>query len=271
MDSGERAALITGGGRGLGRAIAERLASAGWAVGLLSRSELQVEQAASAIRDLGGTALGLAADVLDAEALGRAVERFAGWAGRVDALVCAAGTFRGLGPLVSVDPGSWWRDVETPLRGAQLAIRASWGRLRASPRASITLLVGPGHAGGLAYGSGYGAAQAGLVRLAESLGGELRGEGVAVYALNPGLVPTALMEHVLDSPEGRRWLSRFNEAFAEGKEVGPEVAAEMSAWLLDRRPWELTGRVVAAPCTPEILETRLARIEAEDRNRLRLR
>ncbi len=133
------------------------------------------------------------------------------------------------------------------------------------------MLVGPGHAAGLAFGSGYGTAQAALVRLAESLAEELRPEGVAVFALNPGLVPTELVQHLLDSPEGRRWLPRFTEAFAEGKEVGAEFVAEMAAWLLDRRPMSLTGRVVAAPITPEILETRLPRIESENLSRLRMR
>jgi hypothetical protein len=84
-------------------------------------------------------------------------------------------------------------------------------------------------------------------------------------------VPTALVQHLLDSPEGRRWLPRFTEAFAEGKEVGPEVAAEMVGWLVERRPEELSGRVVAAPISPEVLETRLAAIAEDDRNRLRLR
>lgn len=267
----ERAVLITGGGRGIGRAIGERLAGEGWAVGLLSRTVGESAQAADAIREAGGQALGIEADVLDALALGQAVERFAGWSGGIDALACGAGVFRGIGPLVAVDPESWWRDAETPLRGAQQAIRAAWPHLRRSERATITLLVGPGHAGELAFGSAYGMAQAALARLAESLAVELYGEGVAVFALYPGLVPTALVRHLLDSPEGRRWLPRFTEAFAEGKEVGPDVAAEMAAWLLDRRPTELNGRVVAAPITPEILETRLSRIVSEDRNRLRLR
>jgi hypothetical protein len=58
---------------------------------------------------------------------------------------------------------------------------------------------------------------------------------------------------------------------AEGKEVGPEVAAEMVAWLADERPMALSGRVIPAVQTPEILLTRLGRIAAEDLHRLRLK
>jgi NAD(P)-dependent dehydrogenase (short-subunit alcohol dehydrogenase family) len=271
MGDGRGAALVTGGGRGLGRAIAGRLADEGWAVGVLARSAGEVREAAEAIREAGGRALAVPADVHDAGTLGRAVERFAEWAGGLDALVCAAGRFRGIGPVVADEAGEGWRDLETAVRGVAQSVRAAWPALRRSPAGSVTVLVGPGHNGELAFGALYGAAQAALVRLAESLAVELGPEGVAVYALNPGLVPTALVDHLLDSPEGRRWLPRFTEAFAEGKEVGPEVAAEMAAWLLAERPSGLSGRAVAAPITPEVLRTRLARVVAEDLGRLRLR
>jgi NAD(P)-dependent dehydrogenase (short-subunit alcohol dehydrogenase family) len=123
----------------------------------------------------------------------------------------------------------------------------------------------------LAFASAYGAAQAALGRLVESWAREFLADGIAVYALNPGFVPTGLMNRLLSHADGRRWLPRFTEAFAEGKEVGPEVAAEMAAWLIDRRPLELSGRVVAAPATPAIVESRLGAIVASDLNRLRLR
>ena len=70
---------------------------------------------------------------------------------------------------------------------------------------------------------------------------------------------------------GYKWLARFTEAFAEGKEVGPEVAAEMVAWLLEERPAALSGRVVSALLPPEVLATRIDRIEADDLGKLRLR
>lgn len=271
MPENQRAALITGGGRGIGRAIAERLADECWTVGLLARTAGEVESSAAEIRDAGGRARGFAADVLDAAGLERAVGRFREWAGRIDALVCAAGRLRAIGPIAAVDPEAWWLDLETALRGAQRSIRATLADLKRSDGASIVLLVGPGHHAELAFASGYAAAQAGLVRLAESLAHELGPEGVRVFAVHPGLVPTALVQHLLDSPEGRRWLPRFTEAFAEGKEVGPEIAAEMVAWLLDRRPESLSGRVVPAPLAPAVLETRLGRVGTEDLMKLRLK
>lgn len=263
--------LLLGGGRGLGRAIGEHLAARGHALGLVARTAVEVDEAARACRDLGAKACSHAADVLDRSALRSAVGRIAEAIGGLDALVFAAGRFRAIGPLVAVDPDDWWRDAETTLRGFATAVRESVPLLRRSDRPSITALIGPGHAGELAFGSAYGAAQAGLARLVESLDVELRRDRIPVFAVNPGLVPTPMLAHLLDAPEGRRWLSRFTEAFAEGKEVGPEVAAEMVAWLVEERPSALGGRVVAAMLPPDLLAARLGRIEADDLGKLRLR
>jgi NAD(P)-dependent dehydrogenase (short-subunit alcohol dehydrogenase family) len=213
----------------------------------------------------------MACDVRDRSSLEGVVGRIASELGGIDALVCAAGQLRGIGPMAMRESEGWWEDVEIPLRGAHHAIRASLTRLRESGRASIAVLVGPGHEGPLPFASGYGCAQAALVRLVESLGQELRPEKVAVYAVNPGLVPTGVVRGLIDTREGRRWLPQFNEAFAEGKEVDASVAAVMVAWLIERRPTELNGRVVAAMLAPDVLETRLASIEANERNVLRLR
>ena len=266
------AALVTGGGRGLGRAIAERLARDGFAVGILARTVDEVDETVQAIRDQGGKAEGFAADVLDEIGFEKASKRFLDWTGGVcDALVCAIGRLKAIGPLALVSSREWRLDLETSLIGTHLAILSVLPNLRQSPKGTIQVLVGPGHHGELANASAYATAQAGLVRFVETIDRELRPDGPFVYAINPGLVPTRLIQHVLDGREGRRYLPRFTEAFAEGKEVGSEVVAEMSAWLVAERPAELRGRVVAAPATPAILETRLARVLAEDLNVLRLR
>jgi NAD(P)-dependent dehydrogenase (short-subunit alcohol dehydrogenase family) len=265
------AVMVTGGGRGLGRAIAERFGRDGTTVGLLARTRSEVDATADAIRDAGGRASGYTGDVLDPARLRSVFAKFHGWAGGIDALICAAGQFRALGPIAAVEPDVWWRDLETSVRGVQLSIREALPYLRGSTCPSITLLVGAGHNAETPFASGYGTAQAALARLAESLGHELAVEGIAVYAVHPGLVLTDLTRRWLDSPDGRRWLPQWTEWFAEGKEVGPEVTAEMVAWLVGRRPAELRGRVVAAPLSPTILETRLERIAAENLGVLRLR
>jgi len=271
MQQGATRVLITGGSRGLGRAIAQHLAERGSAVGMIARTPQDLRDAAAAIEEAGGRACALACDVRDRASLEGVVARMAANLGGLDALVCAAGQLRAIGPMVTREPETWWDDVEIAVRGAHHAIRAALPALRESGRASISVLVGPGHEGPLPFAAGYGCAQAALVRMVESLGQELEAEQVPIYAVNPGLNPTGVIRGLIDTHEGRRWLPRFNEAFAEGKEVEPSVSAEMVEWLIRRRPAELNGRVVAAPLAPAVLETRLPTIAAHDRNVLRLR
>lgn len=169
---------------------------------MLARSEAEVEATARSIHEAGGEARGFIADVLDASSLKQALARFQEWAGGLDALVCATGRLRGIGPLAAVDFEDWWLDVETGLRGVSRTIHEALPLLQASSNASISVLVGPGHASALPFATGYAIAQAGLVRLVECLDKELRPQGILLYAVNPGLVPTGLVQHVLDSPEG---------------------------------------------------------------------
>lgn len=271
MGTGVRTALVTGGGRGLGRAIARQLAADGLKVGVVARTEGELRETVGLIRDDGGEAEVFPADVLDASALRRAFGRFGEWAGGLDALVCAAGRMKGVGPVGLVDPGEWWGDVETSLRGVYQSLTEALPMLRASAAASVSVLVGPGHNGELPHASGYGAAQAALVRLVESVAKEWAAASIPVYAVNPGFVLTDLVRGLVDTPEGRRWLPRFNEALAEGKEVGPEVVAEMTSWLAAERPREWNGRVVAALQTPQVAASRGDRVASENLGVLRLR
>jgi NAD(P)-dependent dehydrogenase (short-subunit alcohol dehydrogenase family) len=263
--------LITGGSRGLGRAMAQWLAARGASVGLIARTPDDLNATVSAIEGAGGRACALACDVRDRTRLETTVTRIAITMGGLDVLICAAGQLRGIGPMALQDPDAWWSDLETGVRGAHNAILAVLPSLRKSSLASISVLVGPGHQGALPFASAYGCAQAALVRLVESLGQELIAEDVVIFAVNPGLVPTGIVRGLIDTHEGRRWLPQFNEAFAEGKEVDASVAAEMIGWLIENRPAALNGRAVAAPMTPTILETRLERIRSENLNVLRLR
>ena len=271
VESGRRSILITGGGRGLGRALAERLALDGATVGLMARTASELDDAVASIRAHGGHAHAYPGDVREARRLTEVAADFAERAGGLDGLVCAAGRLGAIGPLAHVDLDAWRADYETAILGAAHAIRAAHPYLSASRRGSIVVLVGPGHAAELAYASAFATAQAGLARLVETLAVEFAADGILIHALNPGIVPTALIRRVLDSPEGRRLLPRIGELFAEGKEVDTAPAAEMAAWLLARRPTELNGRVVAALATPEILAGRLARIKDEHLGVLRLR
>ncbi len=265
-----RPILVTGGGRGLGRAIAARLAQDGAAVGLVARTESELLETAREIRSNCGQAETYVADVRDPGRLVDVAKAFADHAGGIEGLVVAAGRLHAVGPLADLNLDVWRDDFDTAFLGAVHAIRAAYPYLNASRRGSIVVLVGPGHAAEFAHASAYAAAQAALVRLVETLAVEFA-DGPLIHALNPGVVPTKLIKHLLDSTEGRRFLPRVGDVFAEGKEVDAQPAANLAAWLFEQRPTALNGRVVSALATPDILETRLDRILSENLGVLRLR
>lgn len=268
---GDRTALVTGGGRGLGRAIAMALAEQGYGVGVLSRTAVEVDAVAKAIREGGGRAVPIVADVCAWDSLEAGSRRLRKELGPIAVVIASAGQLRGIGPMALADPDAWWRDLETAVKGLWNTVRVAQDDLRQASRPVVATLVGPGVNGVLAHGVGYASGQAAVVRLVECLAAEWESAGIPIYAVNPGLVPTAMMQHLLDTPEGRRWLPGFTEAFAEGKEVDASCAVRMISWLVAQRPLDLSGRVIPALLDPDLLDLRRERLREEDRLVLRLR
>lgn len=272
-DTHTRTVLVTGAGRGIGRAIAERFAAHGDRVALLSRSEEQLRGVADAIRSAGGTALAVPADVTEAPALERAVARVEAELGPLDVLVNNAGSFYAIGPVWEVDPEQWWRDVEINVRGVFLCCRAVLPGMLRRGAGRILNLIGGGTANPFPYGSGYGSSKAAVMRLTECLDAELRQEGspVRAFAMGPGLVRTTLTEFQLQSEEGRRWMSRIERMFEEGRDVPPTRAAELALALASGRFDALSGRAFGVGDDLEALLARQDEVLKRDEKTLRFR
>lgn len=278
-----KAVFITGGSGGLGLATAKSLAAQGFALALyarnyerleIAREEIQLEEPSASVHLYTG-------NVADASSLKAAVDAFATTIGGLEAVVHAAGRMRGLGPVGLLDIQQWQEDVATTLVGAGNLAHAASPWLESNPAGgAVVAFVGPGHHQGLGFASGYAAAQAGLVRLMENLALErtwpkTAGPGpvgfVGYYALFSAVTPTGMMNYVLSEEIGRKWLPRFTEMFGEGKEVEPAVPGALAAWLCQRKPAELSGRVVSGMLDPELTELRLAVLGNGEKGRLRLK
>lgn len=285
MNDLSRQVIITGGSSGLGLESAIIFAEKGWNICLIARDQAKLEEARQTVASFAPEARVeiRSADVRDYAALEQAVSGYASEFGGFEAVIHSAGRMQALGPIGTTDPAQWQADIETTLIGAGNLARAcsKWFGSRSGEAGSaFVAFVGPGHHEGLGFGSGYAAAQAGLVRLIENLdlerkwprtAGESPAGRVAYYALYSAVTPTGVMNHVLSHADGRKWLPRFTEMFAEGKEVEPHVPAATAVWLCDRKPQELSGRVVSGMLDPELVEMRLAILGEGDKGRLRLR
>lgn len=185
--------LVTGAARGLGLAIAERLAAEGAAVAVADIDVPAAEAVAAAMRDRGGRALAVAADVRDAESVNAAMQRAAGEFGVLDILVNNAGVVRD-GRLADMSDEDWDTVLDIDLRGYFVCARAAlphlrnrgWGRIvNISSRA---YLGNPGQAN-------YSAAKAGVVGMTRALSMELARDGITVNAVAPGAIDTALIRN----------------------------------------------------------------------------
>lgn len=271
MQLEDAVAIVTGGGRGLGRAIAEALAAEGAAVAAVARSEDELAETVAAIEARGGHALAISCDVTarkQVEAMNLEVDQKLGPA---DILINNAGSLSAVGPTWEVDPQQWLHDVKVKLFGTMLCCRSVMPAMVKRRQGYIINVVGGGTNYPHTYGSGYGCSNAGLMNLTETLAREASSKGVRVFALEPGLVRTRMTEELAESEEGRRWRPGVAERLDAGDHNPPEMAAEMAVRLVSGHADDLTGRYFSASDDFDELVARADEILERDERVLRIR
>jgi len=214
-----QAAIVTGAGRGFGRAIATALAAEGAAVTLVSRSQSQVNEVAEAIRAAGGKALGVSGDVTDRADVTRAVAAAEEAFGPITLLVNNAGTDGPFGPIGATDPDAWWQAQAVHLRGPLLFMSAVLPGMRARRAGRIINIASRGGKEVSAYLSAYGVGKNSQIRLTEHVALENKDHGIAAFAIEPGTTITEMARRTIDSPEAQRWLPGMVEIL---KQIGRE-------------------------------------------------
>ncbi len=198
-------ALVTGAGRGIGRAIAEALAREGAAVVLAARSRQQLAEAAAAIRSGGGRALAVPTDVTQDAAVEALVELAVAELGRVDILVTAAGV-ASFGPVAATKPADWDAMLTVNLRAVMVQCRAVLPVMLHQRRGTILNVASVAAQRPIAGAAAYSATKAGVVAWSRVLAEELRAEGVRVGVLLPGAVDTPLWDAIPSGPDRARML-----------------------------------------------------------------
>jgi NAD(P)-dependent dehydrogenase (short-subunit alcohol dehydrogenase family) len=262
----DQVALVTGGGRGIGKAIAEQLAAAGAKVAVTARSQDEVSSTVRAIEQRGGRATALTADVTERSAVESVVSEVERSLGPIALLVNNAGIFGPIDVCWDADPDEWWRCLEVNVRGPFLCTRAVLPMMIERRHGRIVNLSSGAGLTPIPDVSAYCCSKAALVRLTDCVAKEVEGFGICVFAVNPGQVATGMHELLAASPA---WLKR------RGSHSPTFMPAERPAELVVRlaagEADTLTGRLINVNDHLDDLIRRAETIQRDDLYTLRLK
>ncbi len=265
-------ALVTGGGRGLGRAFAIALARTGMKVAVASRNEAELNATATLLKAMSRRdAIGIPTDVTDEEAVEKMVAITEEQLGPIDLLINGAGISPPFGPTWETNTKDWWRNIETNLKGPMLCCHTVARRMVLRQRGRIINVASGAGTMGVGYMSAYVTAKTALIRLTEVMAWELRKHSVYAFAIQPGTVRTAMAQELIDSEAGQRWLPWFKKIFDEGRDDSTRPGEELIVYLASGKADALTGRFFSAPGAPADLLDQTAQILKNDSHVLRLR
>ena len=265
-------AVITGAGRGIGRAIAVAYAREGASLALAARSETELQEAVGVVSDLGAEVIAVPTDVTiqnETERLANSVvERF----GRIDILVNNAGVPGPIGSLQDNDVADWVNTINVNLTGTFLVCRAVIPVMLCRAAGTIINLSGAGAANAWSNMSAYCSSKAAVVRLTEVLAQELDGQGITVNALGPGSVHTSMWDRMTEEAGrvGADFIHQLGLRVTSGGGASIDQCAELAVWLASGESGSITGRLISAATDDfRTLQPRTAEIMAGDAFTLR--
>src|SRR6266478_536383 len=232
-------AVITGAGRGIGRALALKFAAEGADIVCVSRTLENAQKAAGEVRDLGRRAWAYAVDVADSASVAAAAEKILAETGRVDILVNNAGVTRD-GLLMRMSEGDWDLVLDTNLKGAFLFTKAftrAFLKQRSGRVINVASVIGLiGNAGQC----NYAASKAALIGFTKSVARELASRGITVNALAPGFIETDMTAGL-----GQEQRDELVKKIPLGSLGQPEDVANAALFRAGPQARYITGQVLA--------------------------
>lgn len=233
-----RVAIVTGGTRGIGRAVAEGLVCAGASVVVGSRKAEACAEAERRLRELGPGALGIPTHMGDLDAVSALVARTVETFGGIDIVVNNAANAL-TQPLGHFTPEAWQKSFDVNLRGPVFLVQEALPYLERSDHASVVNVIS---AGAFLFSAGvamYAAAKAALMAFTRSMAAEYAGRGIRVNALAPGTVDTDMVR--ASPPEAQAAMAR---ASAQGRAASPDEMVGPVLFLASDASSFMTGQVL---------------------------
>jgi NAD(P)-dependent dehydrogenase (short-subunit alcohol dehydrogenase family) len=239
--------LITGGGRGIGRAIAEACAQTGYKVAIAARSRKELDETADGIQARGQSCRGFLCDVNEPDSVVNLVRSVENELGTVYGLVCAAGIYGEIGPFWKTPIDAWESAVDVNLKGTARAIHAALPGMIREKRGRVILFSGGGQ-GPLPSFSPYATSKGAIWRLTETLGAELAPFNIFTNAIAPGAVNTRFLEDLIAAGPDKVGQAAYQKAKDQQQKGGepPEKAAALCLYLLSERSYGLYGKILSA-------------------------
>ncbi len=240
-------AIVTGAGRGFGKAIALGFAREGAAVTVTSRTRAELEAVAAEITAAGGRALAVAGDVTHPDDVDRVVSATERQWGPVGLLVSNAGVPGPFGPVWTVDPEAWWAAQQVHIRAPFLYLRRVLPSMTQRHAGRIIIVSALASRLVAPYLSAYCVGKIAQTRITAEVAAETQGLGVSVFAIDPGFVFTGIAEETMSSPDAQRWLPAM-VARLRAQRDSPDRNADLSRCtrrcldLASGRYDELSGR-----------------------------
>ena len=246
LNSQQHVALVTGGSSGIGEAAAHKLAAEGMRVGVLGRTERELDSVVAAISAKGGEALALIADVSDSHALQAAVEKLGNRWGRIDVVFANAGINGVWAPLEDLTSEDWDKTLAINLKGTFLTVKYALPYLkREGGSVIITSSVNGTRMFSNSGATAYAASKAGQVAFAKMIALELAADRVRVNVICPGAIESQIsdntdrekLEHIQEPvvfPEGKIPLT-------DGKPGTAEEVADLVYFLASDASRHITG------------------------------
>jgi 3-oxoacyl-[acyl-carrier protein] reductase len=245
-----KAVVVTGGSRGIGKAVAEAFLKRGAKIAIASRTETEIEAATQELAN-AGEIIGVRADVSNLRDVETLFAKARGKIGTIDILVNCAGIQEPIGGFKDVNFDDWVENVHVNLIGTAMCCKAALPGMIEKKAGKIINFSGGGAGYSRPNFSAYAVSKAGVVRFTEILADELRDYHIQVNSVAPGMIETKMLNGILEA--GPKMSGRdFEQVQKRAKEGFDSIdgAAELVCWLASQSSNWLSGKLISAVWDP---------------------